>query len=102
MRKRHRIVVGEKEGDLFSSIACLPLLRGKEVSSFGLDGDFALHPSVSFLGPDIGLFRGMQYPMLSYGFGLFRDAAPDSCACNVRLRIPRREQEGMSVCFTRG
>ena len=51
-------------------------LRGKEVSSFTLDADYVLHPSVSFLGPDIGLFRGKQYPTLSYGFGIFQDAAP--------------------------
>lgn len=66
-------------------------LRGKEVSSFTLDEDYVLHPSVSFLGPDIGLFRGKQYPTLSYGFGIFQDAAPDSWGRKI---IRRREKRG--------
>ena len=62
------------EGDADRRLGTLEYdeLRGKEVSSFELDGDFVLHPSVGFLGPDIGLFRGKQYPTLSYGFGLSR------------------------------
>ena len=66
-------------------------LRGKEVSSLELDEDFVLHPSMPFLGPDIGLFRGKQYPTLSFGFGLFQDAAPDSWGRKI---IRRREKRG--------
>lgn len=81
------------EGDADRRLGTLEFdeLRGKEVSSFELDGDFVLHPSVSFLGPDIGLFRGKQYPTLSYGFGLFQDAAPDSWGRKI---IRRREKRG--------
>lgn len=64
-------------------------IRGKEVSSFELDRDFVLRPSVSFLGPDMGLFTGKQYPMLSHGFGMFQDAAPDSWGRKI---IRRRHQ----------
>jgi serine/threonine-protein kinase HipA len=46
---------------------------------------------VSFLGPDIGIFRGKQYPTLSYGFGMFQDAAPDSWGRKI---IRRREKRG--------
>ena len=75
-----RIEVFISRGDADRRLGALEYdeLRGKEVSSFELDGDFVLQPSVTFLGPDIGLFRGKQYPTLSYGFGLFQDAAPDS------------------------
>ncbi|MBO4287947.1 MAG: HipA domain-containing protein [Kiritimatiellae bacterium] len=66
-------------------------LRGKEVVSFELEGDFILHPSISFLGPDIGLFRGKQYPILSYGFGMFQDASPDSWGRKI---IRRRAKKG--------
>ena len=50
-----------------------------------------LNPSISFLGPDIGLFRGKQYPTLSHGFGLFQDATPDSWGRKI---IRRREKRG--------
>ena len=88
-----RIEVFISEGDADRRLGTLEYdeLRGKEVSSFELDGDFVLHPFVSFLGPDIGLFRGKQYPMLSYGFGLFQDAAPDSWGRKI---IRRREKRG--------
>ena len=88
-----QIEVFISEGDADRRLGTLEFdeLRGKEVSSFELDGDFVLHPSVSFLGPDIGLFRGKQYPMLSYGFGLFQDAAPDSWGRKI---IRRREKRG--------
>ena len=66
-------------------------LRGKEVSSFEFDGEYVLHPTLPFLGPDIGLFRGKQYPTLSYGFGIFQDAAPDSWGRKI---IRRREKRG--------
>ena len=66
-------------------------LRGKEVSSFELCGEYVLHPTLPFLGPDIGLFRGKQYPTLSYGFGIFQDAAPDSWGRKI---IRRREKRG--------
>ncbi|MBQ3288693.1 MAG: HipA domain-containing protein [Kiritimatiellae bacterium] len=66
-------------------------LRGKEMSSFELDGEYVLDPTLSFLGPDIGLFRGKQYPTLSYGFGIFQDAAPDSWGRKI---IRRREKRG--------
>ncbi len=66
-------------------------LRGKEVSSFELCGEYVLHPALPFLGPDIGLFRGKQYPTLSYGFGIFQDAAPDSWGRKI---IRRREKRG--------
>ena len=46
---------------------------------------------MSFLGPDIGLFRGKQYPTLSHGFGIFQDAAPDSWGRKI---IRRREKRG--------
>ena len=75
-----RIEVSIAEGDANRRVGMLEFneLRGKEVSSFELDGDYILHPSVTFLGPDIGFFRGKQYPTLSYGFGIFQDAAPAS------------------------
>ncbi len=66
-------------------------IRGKEVSSFELDRGFVLRPSVSFLGPDMGLFTGKQYPVLSHGFGMFQDAAPDSWGRKI---IRRREKRG--------
>ena len=66
-------------------------LRGREVSSFELDDGILFHPPVDFLGPDIGLFRGKQYPMLPAGFGMFQDAAPDSWG---RKLIRRREKRG--------
>ena len=66
-------------------------LRGKEVSSFELDHDYVVNPSVGFLGPDIGLFRGKQYPVLSGGFGIFQDSAPDSWGKKL---IRRREKRG--------
>ena len=88
-----RIEVFISEGDADRRLGSLEYdeLRGKEVSSFELDGDFVLHPSVSFFGPDIGLFRGKQYPTLSYGFGMFQDAAPDSWGRKI---IRRREKRG--------
>lgn len=64
-------------------------LRGKEVASFELEEEFIRNPSISFLGPDIGLFHGKQYPQLSYGFGMFQDAAPDSWGRKI---IRRREK----------
>ena len=76
--KRIEVFISECDGDRRIGTLEYDELRGKEVSSFELDEDFVLHPSVSFLGPDIGLFRGKQYPTLSFGFGLFQDAAPDS------------------------
>ena len=89
----NRIEVFHSEGNADRHLGTLEYneLRGKEVSSFELDNDFVLHPSVSFLGPDIGLFRGKQYPTLSYGFGLFQDAAPDSWGRKI---IRRREKRG--------
>ena len=66
-------------------------LRGKEVSSFELDYDYVVNPSVAFLGPDVGLFRGKQYPVLSGGFGIFQDSAPDSWGKKL---IRRREKRG--------
>ena len=66
-------------------------LRGKEVSSFELCESFVEHPSMRFMGPDIGLFRGKQYPSLACGFGMFQDAAPDSWG---RKLIRRRERRG--------
>ena len=88
-----RIEVFISEGDADKRLGKLEYdeMRGKEVSSFELDGDFVLHPSVWFLGPDIGLFRGKQYPKLSYGFGLFQDASPDSWGRKI---IRRREKRG--------
>ena len=93
-----RIEVFIAEGDANRRLGTLEYdeLRGKEVSSFEFDCDYIPHPSVSFLGPDIGLFRGKQYPTLPYGFGIFQDAAPDSWGRKI---IRRREQEEMSVCF---
>ena len=101
--KRIKVFISDGDADRRLGTLEYDELRGKEVSSFELDGDFVLHPSVAFLGPDIGLFRGKQYPTLSHGFGLFQDAAVDKWRdVAVRLGIPRREQEEMSVCFTRG
>ncbi len=89
--KRVEIFIAEGEVNRRVGMLEYDELRGKEVSSFELDGDFVLKPSVSFLGPDIGLFRGKQYPTLSYGFGIFQDAAPDSWG---RKLIRRREKRG--------
>ena len=88
-----RVEVHIAEGETNRRLGTLEYdeLRGKEISSFELDGDYILHPSVPFLGPDIGLFRGKQYPTLSYGFGIFQDAAPDSWGRKI---IRRREKRG--------
>ena len=59
--KRIEVFISECDGDRRIGTLEYDELRGKEVSSFELDEDFVLHPSVSFLGPDIGLFRGKQY-----------------------------------------
>ena len=66
-------------------------LRGKEVSSFELCEPFLADPPMRFMGPDIGLFHGKQYPSLPFGFGMFQDAAPDSWG---RKLIRRREKRG--------
>ena len=89
--KRIEVFISGRDGDRRLGTLEYDELRGKEVSSFELDEDFVLSPSVSFLGPDIGLFRGKQYPTLSFGFGLFQDAAPDSWGRNI---IRRREKRG--------
>ena len=89
--KRIEVFISECDGDRRIGTLEYDELRGKEVSSFELDEDFVLHPSVSFFGPDIGLFRGKQYPTLSFGFGLFQDAAPDSWGRKI---IRRREKRG--------
>ena len=89
--KRIEVFISECDGDRRIGTLEYDELRGKEVSSFELDEDFVLHPSVSFLGPDIGLFRGKQYPTLSFGFGLFQYAAPDSWGRKI---IRRREKRG--------
>ena len=54
-----RVEVHIAEGETNRRLGTLEYdeLRGKEISSFELDGDYILHPSVPFLGPDIGLFR---------------------------------------------
>ena len=89
--KRIEVYVAEGDADRRLGMLEYDELRGKEVSSFELDGDYISHPSVSFLGPDIGLFRGKQYPTLSYGFGIFQDAVPDSWGRRI---IRRREKRG--------
>ena len=88
-----RVEVYIAEGDANRRLGTLEYdeLRGKEVSSFELDGDYILHPTVPFLGPDIRLFRGKQYPTLSHGFGIFQDAAPDSWGRKI---LRRREKRG--------
>lgn len=89
--KRIEVFISEGNADRRLGTLEFDELRGKEVSSFELDGDFVLRPSVEFLGPDIGLFRGKQYPTLQYGFGLFQDAAPGSWGRKI---IRRREKRG--------
>lgn len=64
-------------------------IRGREVSSLVLDDDFVRKPPMEFMGPDIGIYAGRQYPTLSAGFGMFQDAAPDSWG---RRLIRRREK----------
>lgn len=66
-------------------------IRGREASSFSLDDGFLREPFANYLGPDVGFFKGRQYPVLSAGFGLFQDAAPDSWG---RRLIRRRERRG--------
>lgn len=66
-------------------------IRGREISSLVLDDGWVADPALRFLGPDIGLFRGKQYPTLGAGFGIFQDAAPDSWG---RKLIRRREKRG--------
>ena len=91
--KRIEVFISEGNADRRLGTLEFDELRGKEVSSFELDGDFVLRPSVAFLGPDIGLFRGKQYPPLSYGFGLFQDAAPDSWGRKIiRRRVASRKK----------
>ena len=89
--KRIEVYVAEGESNRRLGTLEFDELRGKEVSSFELDGEYVLDPTLSFLGPDIGLFRGKQYPTLSYGFGIFQDAAPDSWGRKI---IRRREKRG--------
>lgn len=89
--KRIEVFLSENSIDAHLGTLEYDELRGKEISSFELDRDFVLHPSAPSLGPDIGLFRGKQYPVLSYGFGLFQDAAPDSWGRKI---IRRREKRG--------
>ena len=89
--KRIEVFISDGDADRRLGMLEYAELRGKEVSSFELDVDFVHHPSVAFLGPDIGLFRGKQYPALSCGFGLFQDAAPDSWGRKI---IRRREKRG--------
>ena len=89
--KRIEVFISGCDGDRRIGTLEYDELRGKEVSSFEVDEDFVLSPSVSFLGPDVGLFRGKQYPTLSFGFGLFQDAAPDSWGRKI---IRRREKRG--------
>ena len=98
-----RIEVFISEGDADRRLGTLEYdeLRGKEVSSFELDSDFVLHPSVAFLGPDIGLFRGKQYPTLSHGFGLFQDAAPDSWGRKIIRRREKRAGRNVRVFHSR-
>lgn len=89
--KRIEVCIAEGEANRRLGTLEYGELRGKEVSSFTLDADYVLHPSLSFLGPDIGFFRGKQYPTLSCGFGVFQDAAPDSWGRKI---IRRREKRG--------
>ena len=49
--KRIEVLISEGEADRCLGTLEYDELRGKEVSSFALDGDFVLHPSVEFLGP---------------------------------------------------
>ena len=89
--KRIEVFISDGGVDRLLGLLEYEELRGKEVSSFELDGDFVRNPSVEFLGPDMGVFRGKQYPTLSHGFGLFQDAAPDSWGRKI---IRRREKRG--------
>ncbi len=89
--KRVEVQIADGERNRLLGILEYDELRGKEVSSFELAGDFIRDPSISFLGPDIGFFRGKQYPTLACGFGIFQDAAPDSWG---RKLIRRREKRG--------
>lgn len=87
--KRVEVYLSHGDEDRRLGILEYDELRGKEVSSLELDADFVHNPSVAFLGPDIGLFRGRQYPMLQSGFGMFQDASPDSWGRKI---IRRREK----------
>lgn len=89
--KRIEVYLSQRNVDARIGMLEFDELRGKEISSFELDPDFIKHPQVSFLGPDIGIFRGKQYPVLPSGFGLFQDAAPDSWGRKI---IRRRENRG--------
>lgn len=89
--KRIEVYIAHAERDVRLGTLEYGELRGKEVSSFELDGDYLNHPTVSFWGPDIGFFHGKQYPTHASGFGIFQDAAPDSWG---RKLIRRRERRG--------
>lgn len=89
--KRIEVCIAEAEADRRVGWLECDELRGKEVSSFEFDADYILQPSVHFLGPDLGLFRGKQYPARACGFGIFQDAAPDSWG---RKLIRRRAKRG--------
>jgi serine/threonine-protein kinase HipA len=89
--KRIEVHLASDNGDCQVGLLEYDELRGKEVSSFELCESFIEHPPMRFMGPDIGLFRGKQYPILPFGFGMFQDAAPDSWG---RKLIRRREKRG--------
>ncbi len=89
--KRIEVYIAHDERDVRLGTLEYGELRGKEVSSFELDGDYLNHPTISFWGPDIGFFHGKQYPTHASGFGIFQDAAPDSWG---RKLIRRRERRG--------
>ena len=89
--KRTEVYLSQGDADTKIGVLEFDELRGKEISSFELDAFFFKKPVVSFLGPDIGFFRGKQYPVFPSGFGLFQDAAPDSWGRKI---IRRREKRG--------
>ena len=98
--KRVEVFVAEGDADRFLGMLEYDELRGKEVSSFELDDDFVRRPSIAYLGPDIGLFRGKQYPALACGFGMFQDAAPDSWGRKI-IRRPRPGGAGAEILQSR-
>ena len=71
-------------GELYSET-----LRGKEIFSFAYQKEWLQSDYASQLGPDLGLFEGIQYLNdEKSNFGLFLDSSPDRWG---RLLMKRRE-----------
>ena len=135
--KRIEVFISEGNADRRLGVLKYDELRGKEVSSFELDGDFVIHPSVSLLVSNTddhlrnhGFIAADGKWRLSPAYDLNANVKrPQSLSLELDAGVPIesidtlldssdyfrlgkekanaqleriREQEEMSVCFTRG